>query len=67
VALGEPWNNFILKVPSVDNNKKLYDQGRADARAWVRATFPSTGANAITDQTISDAMTATVAPFSIWW
>jgi hypothetical protein len=69
VALGEAWNNFILKVPSADNNKKLYNQGRNDAKAWVRATFPSSGTNAITDTAIAAAMTATAPPsgiFDLW-
>jgi len=39
---GNKWNDFVLKVPSVNDNKKLYNQGREDAKAWVQATFGAT-------------------------
>jgi hypothetical protein len=57
------WNNFLLNTPSPTQSKALYDQGRADARAYATAAFAGT----FTPTQLTNAFTATAVSALLPW
>lgn len=51
----EVWDSYLLNVPDSSTAQYMYDQGRRDAAAYVRANFHSVSAQ------VHDTLAATVA------